>query len=120
MIKKSPEYGTSKKKQEKRRGKGILGLTGKPGEIAIQRKKRKATKTKPVGFCSPQEDFGRCVNLPTEGIRRTRRIGNAGLKHRRCYIMMIISTTYSFLFQYGCLGYYLKHIPHDRTQPVPT
>jgi hypothetical protein len=34
MIKKSPKYGTSKKEnRKKRRGKGILGLTGEsPGK----------------------------------------------------------------------------------------
>lgn len=49
-----------KKTEKKRRGKGILGLTGKARGNSNP-EKRKATKTKPVGFCYPQGDFGRCL-----------------------------------------------------------
>jgi len=38
-----------KKTEKKRRGKGILGLTGKARGNSNP-EKRKATKTKPVGF----------------------------------------------------------------------
>lgn len=53
--------GLARRKTGKASGEGNIGFDGgKPGKIAIQRK-RKATKTKPVGFCYPQGDFGRCL-----------------------------------------------------------